>query len=463
MIRPLASHTTRLLAATLCIVLLPSLLCSSVWAQESTEKKTTLQEAVRLAVHTHPSVLTEIASKEAAEHEARSVFGELLPQVDMYAEGGGERSHNEVTRSRALSGKYDSEYHSLLRNEQRLSLKQLIYDGRKTVSRKEAAELRASAAALTVEDRAEQIGLRALEAYLDVLRYERMFDLASENVNQHMEILEKTRIRAEAGGGTIADLEQARSRLSSAKDRLLDIQGALRDARSRYLEAVGTLPAELIMPELSDDSPITSLDQAVARALAENRGIKSSRQEVEARTRDLKVAQAAFQPRLGLELSTSRTENLDGLEGAGLDCLGMVTLNYNLYSGGSDQAALRRSRTLLLRARLQARERTRDVEKQSRLAFNAMTTAAERLPVLRENREKSTQVLAAYNDQFILGKRSLLDLLDAQNELYTAKVNLLNGEVGYIYARYSILVPMTGLLKQLDISIPETLSEQAGS
>lgn len=414
-----------------------------------------LRQVVQQAVATHPAVGGQALEVRVAEDEVRARRAGWLPSVDVRLSAGYEKSHNEVTRSRALSGDYSDSYKSLWRNDQSLTVSQLLYDGSATSAQTRAARQQVAAAEETLYSVAEQTGLRAVEAYLDVLRYRRILQLAEENVAAHQELLAKVRVRAESGGGPRSDVEQALSRLADAEAQRLEIEGGLRDAATRYQEVVGAAPGELAMPEKPADLMPASDGEALAQAVADNRQLKAAAARVQKRQAEWQTAKAAYLPRLDLELSASRQENLDGLQSNGYDVMGLVVLRYNLFNGGADAARVSQANHLLRQATVQQAELRRRVEEEVRITFNALTTSGRRLPVLAENVAKTRQVLMGYRDQFTLGKRSLLDLLDTQSELFGARIKLLNGEVSHTFAHYRMLAPSSRLLTALDVTVAE--------
>ena len=413
----------------------------------------TLSEAVQQAVDTHPAVLGQLAARLAAEEGVSINRAGFLPSIDLRISAGYEKSHNEVTRSRRLSGEYNTSYKGLWRNDQSLTISQMLFDGFATSGQTKAARFEVESTGETLYDVSEQIGLRAIEAYLDVMRFRQLAVLAKENVTDHEETLNKVFVRAQAGGGPQADVEQTLSRLADAKVQLLDIEGGVRDTDARYLEVFGQFPKALVMPQRPKKLMPEDVATAVKKSLADNHNLKASGAQMKARQADLTVARAAYMPRVNIELSTLRQENLDGLSGVGQDVTGMAVVRYNLFHGGADSARRVKAQHLLRRARLHQAEVSRQVEQNARISFSSLETTNKRLPVLVENVAKIRKVLANYQNQFNLGKRSLLDLLDTQSELFNAKAKLLNGDIANTFAHYRMMGAMNSLLQGIGVAV----------
>lgn len=420
----------------------------------------TLTDAVRQAVRTHPAVLAGTAFRLGTREEVAAAKSGRYPSLRADAAGGYQQSHNDATRTRAAAGIYSSSYKGLWPNSQSLTLSQLLFDGMATESRIDAAEMRFQGAGEKEFNIAERIGLRTVEAYLDVLRLRQLVSLAKENVEHHRLIQEMIAFKAESGAGPEADVRQVEARLAGARARLLEIEGGLRDATVRFLEAVGAEPGELRLPAVPAGAVSAGEEEAVARALKENRSLKAARAVEEERRADLTTARAAFFPRLDLALSSTREENQDGVSTTGHDYAAELKFSYEIFSGGGDLARTRKARQSLLQARHEAEDTARAVEKEARTAYNALVTASVRLPVLRVEARKNIQVLEAYQDQFRLGKRRLLDVLDAQTGLFNSLVSLVNGEMTHLFSHYRMLAAMSRLLGTLGV---EVLDEPEGA
>jgi outer membrane protein, adhesin transport system len=419
----------------------------------------TLADAVRHAVSTHPAVLAGSASRLAAEEDVSVAKSGRYPKLRADAAGGYQQSHNEATRTRAASGIYSSSYKGLWRNEQSLTLSQLLFDGFGTEGRIDAAEMRFMGAGERELDIAERIGLRAVEAYLDVLRMRQLASLAKENVEHHRLIQEMIAFKADSGAGPMADLRQVEARLAGARAGLLEMEGGLRDAETRFREAFGVAPDGLLLPDAPAGAVSAGEDEAVARALKEDRALKASKAVVEERRAELDVAHSAYYPKVDMELSSSRDENQDGVIAAGHDYVAELKFSFEIFNGGGDLAKGRKARQALLQAQHDTADRAREVEKEARTAYNALVTASVRLPVLRTGARKNIQVLEAYQDQFRLGKRRLLDVLDAQTGLFNSLVGLTNGEMAHLFSHYRMLAAMSRLLITLGVEVQDAPKE----
>jgi len=406
----------------------------------------TLEEAIKLSVDAHPTILIEKSKKEQAEYEIDEANARYLPSVDTRLATGFDAFNNNTTRFRRTRGIGGESSVRTWHNEARVDVTQMLFDGFETQNLVDAARWRSEVTRQEIRDAEEELALRSTEAYLEVLRAREIVDLAMENVQAHIDTLEDVRLRAETGGGNQADVLQAESRLANAMDRLLEQKGTLRDAESDFQEAVGVMPDELMLPDAPGDAIPVSLDEAITRALAGNPSGRAAELAIDARMADAKAAEAPFMPRFDLELSAQQDHNTNGVRSSGNSLQALTVMRFNLYRGGTDTARLRRAREFVSETMLSSRETNRLIEEQIRVDWNELETAQSRLPQLESRVLAASQVVSAYRQQFELGQRTLLDVLDVENELFQSRVRLVEGEYEVLFAHFLILESMGQLL-----------------
>ncbi len=411
----------------------------------------TLEEALKLAVDSHPLILVEKSGLEQADHEIDEAWARYMPTVDTELSTGFDSFNNNTTRRRATRPGDGPNGVRTWHNQARLDIRQMLFDGFETEHLVEAARWRAEVNKQEVHDAEEEIALRTTEAYLEVLRQREIVDLAMENVQTHINTLGDVQLRAETGGGNQADVLQAESRLANAMDRLLEQKGRLRNAESDFQEAVGVLPGELMLPDAPAAAIPVSLDEATTRALAGNPSGRAAELAIDARREDAEAAEAPFLPRFDLELSANQENNVNGVRASGNSLQALAVMRYNLYRGGTDTAKLRRAREFVSQTMLDARQINRLIEEQIRVDWNELITAQSRLPQLESRVLSASQVVSAYRQQFELGQRTLLDVLDVENELFQSRVRLVEGEYEILFAHFLILETLGTLLDSYGI------------
>lgn len=403
-----------------------------------------LREAARAAVVTNPEVQASWHAFRAAEQEQGVARGGYLPQLDFTASSGRER------RTRPGQGT-DSFNH---RNAT-LSLNQMVYDGfftRSEVSRLGHAKL---ARYFELIDASEGAALEALRAYVDVLRYRELVRLAQENYVQHRQIHEQIAERAGAGVGRRVDLEQASGRLALAESNLLTEVSNLHDVSARYQRIVGTTPPETLAPlgaRITAEALPGKVSEALRDAFAASPAVAAANENVRAGQAQVDARRAAFQPRLDLRARQSVDRNLDNVSGTSRDGVVELVFTYNLFRGGSDTARVRQAAETLNQARDLREKACRDLRQTLSIAYNDVQRLDEQLRYLDQHQLSIEKAREAYRRQFDIGQRTLLDLLDTENEYFQARRAYVAAESDQRVAQARTLAGMGRLMRTLEVA-----------
>ena len=425
---------------------------AALLAQSDTALATTIEDSIQAALETNPEVGVVAADREAIEQELRQARAEYLPSLDLRGAVGPEYTDSPVTRRRR-DGNDGSE--TLLRAESQLTLTQMLFDGFATQSEVQRQIARIDSASYRVEEAAEFIALDAVEAHLDVLRNQALVELARENVEQHQRILGQVRELERRGAGSIGDVRQAESRLAEAENALAVALGNLRDAEAFYLAVAGIPPVDLEEGPVPVVALPESPDAAAAAASVTSPTVQIANADIDVAEAELRGARAGYYPNLDLELGAAAGDNIDGIEGRDVSAQALVVLRYNLFRGGADIAREREAFLRIKEARQSLRVAQRDAEQEARVAYNALLTAQARLEALRDGVEAQRATRDIYAQQFDLGQRGLLDLLDAENELFIDRTNLVTATFTEMFAVYRVLAVIGVMLDTLDIDRPK--------
>ncbi|MDZ7750540.1 MAG: TolC family outer membrane protein [Gammaproteobacteria bacterium] len=410
---------------------------------------TTLEGVVRHTLSTNPVVLGRRDARRAADEGRTQAFAGYLPTLDLTIGLGRERTDDPSTR---LAGDGDV---YLDREEANLTLSQMLFDGFRTRSEVARSEALIASAATGFANTAEDNAMRATEAFLEVLRRREIVDITERNVATHRDILEKIRARSGGGAGNKADVQQTLGRLALAESRLSRARRDVRNAEANFERVVGPPPGRLVRPEpprarLPEDRAAT-----LRRANEEHPRIETALAELEAARATRDATRSAFFPRVDLELSVNENEDIDGVEGDNNDTRLMAVARYNLYRGGADAARHRQAAHDISRAMNRVADERRVTAEEVNLEWNAWDTSRERIPFLLSHVEASEQVLQAYLEQFNIGQRTLLDVLDSENELLSARVSYITGLYTEMLGVYRVLRALGGLAPGLGIDLPE--------
>lgn len=404
---------------------------------------TTAAAAAQKAIATNPEVEAAWHTFLASEDEQKSARGGYLPRVDLGASAGVER--HEIDR---LDD--NTTYNPAGVN---LTVTQMLYDGFATSSNVARLDKVKRQRYFELLDAAEITALDAIRAYEDVLRYRDLVGLASQNVTRHREVLGRIRDKVNAGVGRSVDLEQASGRLALAESNLVIEEANLNDVSARYQRVVGEWPAAKLAPTDYKKVPLPAdLVGALKVAYAEHPGLSAAAEFIRASEEQVSNRRSRYQPRLDLRLRGDYGDDLDRIEGQTTDARAEVLFSYNLFNGGSDRAAVAQARNLVSVAEDQRETRCREVRQNLRIAHNDHLRIGRQLDYLKVHKDTTDKARIAYFNQFQIGQRTLLDLLDTENEYFEAQRAYVNGDYDYTISAARTLAGMGRLRQAIGIS-----------
>ena len=414
-----------------------------------------ITEAVQSAVDQHPEINASRNNRLSADEDVNVAKGGWYPRVDLVAGYGRQKSDNTNTRFTNPDGTSNHNKETLNYTQSDLRLRQMLFDGFNTSNEVARTEAVVNSRAYYTQATAQSIALRAIEVYLEVLKRRELVTLATNNLQAHLRVNDQIGLRSERGVGSTADLDQSTARRALAENNLYTAEVDLADAEANFYSVIGRVPDELETPvTIKGEMPASLLD-ARQDMLEHNPYLKSAQADVQAAEQQYEVAKSPFYPRLDAVLATGANNNTAGQVGHdNNDWQAGVELSYNLFRGGSDKARLQSDAHKINQAMDIRNNALRTLNEDLALSWNAMTNARKQTPTAREYADTTTRVRAAYQDQFGLGQRTLLDLLDSENELYNA--NRRYTEVRYTeeFSMYRVLSNMGELLNKQRISLP---------
>lgn len=402
----------------------------------------TLAEAVNEVISTNPQVRSQAFNRLGRDQEVKQAGAAYWPTLDFMA-GTGVEDFQEPE---------DDQYNPV---EYGLSARWNIFKGFATINEVDRQKARVRSAAYGVGSVSENLALRAARVYLNVLKAEELHGLAQENLLIHQRLVDQINLRSESGVGAQVDGEQANGRLFLAESNVVITKTNLQDAKSNYLSVVGKMPEALEKPEKSDSKMPANIDEAVQLAQEGHPTLKAAVADLEARQEQKDVAVSPFYPTVDLEFDQTWEEDVDGVEGKQESTLAMIRLRYNLFNGFGDNARKAETVQLIEEAREIKNNTQRQVVESMMLSWQAYQSVLDRL-VYMERHAKATRATAeAYTQQFNLGKRTLLDVLDTEAEAITAKKDVIEANYDGLYAQYRILNSMGQLVHSLGLEWPQ--------
>jgi adhesin transport system outer membrane protein len=419
-----------------------------LWPSLAIAQPFTINDAIRMAAQTNPSVGEAAANRRATEAELHQNQGTLLPQVRLEASAGPTRTNQ---RDLAIPPLGNNTW--LPGSKGSIVVRQLLFDGFASIDEIWRQAARVDAAAARVHERSELTSLDAAEAYINVVRYTRLVALAQENLRANRRILSNVQSRFSGGRAGQGDLEQTRERVASAEAALSDFRRSLADAQAAFVKVIGVAPHNLRVPGRLPALP-TSKDRALAVTIANNPTLKAAQSDADAARYAFRATKGAFFPTVALEARATEGNNEDNFYGHYDQESVQAVATWDIFRGGQDswkrkEAAERYTQTAMAQARLQ-----RDTFESVYKAWNARTITTKRIAELRSQVASGRKVIAAYSKEYDLGQRSLIDLLNAENQLFNAQVSLESARGVAVFADYQLLAMMGELLAYLKAPHP---------
>ncbi|MEF1309197.1 TolC family outer membrane protein [Vibrio mytili] len=412
-------------------------------------KAMTLEESVAQSLDNSPLLVSRYSRYQSMVKDQSAVSGAFLPQVNLYAAAGYEGT-------RYNNGNYiDSEDRILDRTEMGVKISQLLFDGFRTSSDVDRLSFEADAERLSLLSAAENVALDTVKAYIDVLHATELLSLTERNLREHNEIYRFILDKKEKGLTSNSDLAQVSARVATTQSSVIASQNNLYDAKTKFLRLVGQSPKDLIEPVFPDELIPSTLDEARSYAIKNHPTIKSSMKDLEAARKEVDREKGGYYPELKLELSASKTDNVDNIEGINEDARVMLSLNYDIFNGFSTNSRVESSAWRVEEARAVRASAELDASEGVQLAWNAHDLLQQQLDVLKVNVDAAKVTELGYIQQFNVGRRSLLDVLDAKVETFVARRNYLKTKYDRTYAAYRLFNAMGTLTYALRVDYPE--------
>ncbi|MCX7303595.1 MAG: TolC family outer membrane protein [Hyphomicrobiales bacterium] len=405
---------------------------------------TTLGEAVQQAVLTNPKIDAAQANRRATEYSFKQAKGRFLPEVEIGADIGMQK----IDRPNGLGPDVNDEWQD--RREATVNIRQVLFDGWDRANDIYRSQANISAASFKVMVRSEAVGLNSVEAYIDVVRHNDLLALAEDNVRRHQALLKIIQERYNGGRSPIGDLEQTVERVESAKALVARIKVARETAKAKYKNAVGVEASNLKQVKYATGIPKT-VAEVTDRAIRNNPRVKEAVAEAQVAYFDQQQYRSTLYPQLFLEGNATRGEDLEGTPGRSDELEAMVVLRWKLFDGG-----VRRNRTAELGERhseklAEQMVLVRQLTEEAETAWARLVDGRAEVTAIKTEVAQNTKVVASYRDEYNANKRSLLDVLDAENARFSSQFELSNVISAHIFSSYELLAQMGVLLKTLGV------------
>ncbi|RNJ48809.1 channel protein TolC [Methylocystis hirsuta] len=403
----------------------------------------TIHGALEKVYTTNPEIDEQRANVRVHDEEVSKAYSNARPKASISATGGPQR-----TLIRAPAGidqfssrKYQSDKYSGKPLNATFSFQLPVLDGGKASASLGQAESGVLASRATLRDAEQQALLKGATAYMNVLRDAAVVRLKKNNIGVLREQLRVTVDRFDFGEVTRTDVAQAEAALAQSQADFAAAFGALENSASVYYQTVGEEP-KLLQPAPSLEALLPeSREDAIAIALADHPSIVAAVRQIDAGESAVKIAESAILPTASVGAQV--IQQFDSYFGYpktrqfGAQVFGQ--LNVPLYQGGGEYSAIRQAKEQLGQARIHA-----DVIKSSVRAaviqgFSQFTTAKAAVSFNMKAVKAAEVALRGVRDEAAFGQRTTLDVLNAQQALLTARVNLVTAQRDRVVGSYAAL------------------------
>ena len=403
------------------------------------DTKVKLSDTVSTALEYSPRLQVLQANQDAVGFERDRAKGGYYPQVDV-AFGYGTEAHSDtITRAR------DKENNFYDRLEGSIRLSQLLYDGKETKSLVGIEEAKMVSAGYRTFDNAEAIALDAIIAHMEVYRHRELVGLAEMNVNDHLEILSKLEERQEGGAGSIADVDQTQARLARAHASLAETTAGLRSAEANYQRVVGKLAGDVEFFNVPAGIAPKSLDEAVKQTAEHNPKTLALDANIDEAGQRVELSKSNFLPKVHAELSSNYEDQIESSETYEFNNQAMVRVRWNIFNGHSDVADRKAAMARKMQAASHRNDQQDMVIEETRATWAELEAARQKVVFFGDALIYNQKTLDSYLKQFIVGQRTLLDVLDAHNEKFQSAGLMATARTNEVIATERLLA-LTGKL-----------------
>jgi outer membrane protein len=415
----------------------------------------TISGALIKAYLTNPDINTQRAAVRAADEGVPEANAGYLPTISAQGNIGIERAQTGlIGADNSVAG---SATDTLFPRGYGVTANETVFNGNKTINSIRQAESKVFGAREQLRNTEQNTLLAGVTAYMDVLQDTAILDLDRNNVQVLQEQLRETRDRFTVGEVTRTDVAQAEASLSSAQATALSAEATLEAAVARYRQVIGDQPTSLApVKPIANPLPKT-LPQAISISQIEHPAITASLHGVDAAQLQIKIAESALYPTVGVSASFTNQFDASGVPGLHVlsgQVVGQLTIP--IYQGGAEYAATRQAKESLSQQEMQTDSERNQVRQAVVAAWGLNTAAVGVVRAARAAVAANEVALTGVREEAKVGQRTTLDVLNAQQALLQARTTLVQAEHDQVVDSYSLLSSVGRLnIPTLGLNVPE--------
>jgi len=408
-----------------------------------------LSDAASEVIRTHPSVIERLNNFNAVNQDIKMAEAGYYPSISYRGSFGIEEVKNSSTG-------FANKSSNIMSNT--FNFNQNIFNGFETSFEVSKQKKRVYSAAYSYVEVANDHIFKMAKNYVDVLRYNELIKISEENIKLHEDTFLQVKARQEQGTSPLSELERVAGRLALANSNYIVENNNFQDALFGFEGYMGRFipPEAYEIPDLEVDLP-NSIEEALQIALEHNPSLNVARYKLEAAQKSYEITKAPFLPSIDFEVLKTWNRNQAGIDGADESAQALLTLSYNFFNGGRDSAQRKKELSVIHQEDKGLAKIRREVIEGLQLSWSAYEFVSRQKDFLLKHEFYTQKTLEAYREEFSLGRRSLVDLLDAEAELNTARSKLVNVNFDMLYAKMRVLDAMGLLPGALEINVKPTV------
>ncbi len=408
----------------------------------------TLNDAVAQAMVNHPAVKAAEANRNALGQAEDQQFSGLFPHISAKVTGG--RVYGDNATSRGLSVTRGAGYSGY--GEGYVSLTQTIYDNMSTWNRFQAAKTREESASFSISDIQEDLALRTVLAYLDVLRGDESLRMADAHEKLLKDYIQRIKGMVKEGAAEESMAVQAQDIAEQLAHTRSDLEEQMDSSLADYAETVGADPTEP-MPKPSPRADLIpeKLEDALDYARSHHPALQAASLKEQALTRDSKADKGTLLPSLTSELSYRKADQRDIIGGESTDARAVLHLNWEYSVAGGEIARMRESKQRAVEARAQHDQQERMIVSALKKAYAKLDAAKAQLAITQDRQDLNQKLLKNNKAQFEGARMNILQVLQAENALFNARLSLLNDQYRMLASQYAALAGIGRLQESLEV------------
>ena len=404
-----------------------------------------INQALAEAYSSHPLLFAERASGRAVAENVTDALSGWRPEVSLSSSIG-----KKIVTTTASGKSADTDNNSPV--SVGMSIEQTIYDSgqrQEVLNIAESEVLLSQAKLMKVET---DVLLDASKAYLNFVKEQSLLKIAKKNVEVVERQLQATKDRFDVGDVTITDVSQAEARLSDAIASLVRSESNLESAKVVYMTTIGKEPLQVSYPNVLPLMP-ANIEELSDKALSQNPNVVISSYIIETTKSKLNLALKELGPTVSLRASVNQSwdPNTFFEEQRYLDL--NAVLSWPLYRGGKEWSNIRRLKEKVRQHTLEKDNFVRLSSEESIKLWNTIERARAEIKAYKSSIYANEVALNGVKEEENVGSRTVIDVLDAENELFRARANLIIAERDFYVYVYALLASI-GDLNARSLSLP---------